>query len=107
MTAVPPPAPACFPSFCQIGTGDWRWTATRQPGQVRKGSSPNEVRIRVALSLLPVFFERIAQKAATFALSARVLEVYSAKDGCRFCNQDAREANDRDGRKTLNWRIDR
>src|SRR6266705_784311 len=81
---------ACFSGLLapnrdrEIGGG----RATRQPGQVRKEAALTRSGSgRSSVSYL--FFERIAQKAATFALSARVLDVYSAKDGCRFATRCA------------------
>src|SRR5437660_8007867 len=75
-----PAYPACFPALLapnrdrEIGGG----RATRQPGQVRKEAALTRSGSgRSSVSYL--FFERIAQKAASLALSPRLWRVYRKK----------------------------
>src|SRR4249920_2273307 len=100
--------PACFPALLapnkdrEIGGG----RATRQPGQVRKEAALTRSGSgRSSVSYL--FFERIAQKAATFALSARAPGVYSAKMGAGFATRMRVKLSDRDRPKDTQLRIDR
>src|SRR5216683_877941 len=95
--------PACFPALLapnrdrEIGGG----RATRQPGQVRKEAALTRSGSgRSSVSYL--FFERIAQKAAGFALRARAVGVVFAKTGTGFATRMRFKLAIETGRKTLN-----